>query len=74
VHRSRHADFTPGPATLIAEVQPDVYYYQLYFDRNVAPGETWYYRVLPVDFAGNEQSVSRCVSGATPRRTAPWAP
>jgi hypothetical protein len=69
VYHSTEPDFLPSSQTLAAEVKPDTLHYQTYPQRDLLPGETWYYRVRPVDFAGNEQEESLCVSGTTPRDT-----
>ncbi|MCS6275293.1 MAG: fibronectin type III domain-containing protein, partial [Opitutus sp.] len=68
VHRSSTPDFMPTAETLVAEVPPAREFYVTYRDENVAPGETWFYRVLPVDFAAHEQRTSLCVSGTLPHR------
>lgn len=66
VYRSSKAEFALEEAEQVATVENDGYWYQLYADTNVKPGETWFYRILPVDYAGNIQQASICVSGKTP--------
>lgn len=69
VYHSTEPDFDPSPQTLAAEIKPDKFHYQIYPQGGIQRGETWYYRVRPVDYAGNEQNDSLCVSGTTPRDT-----
>jgi hypothetical protein len=66
VHRSGQPDFPAGNETRVKVVRPDRYEYLIYDDSNVRAGETWYYRVFPVDFAGNVQAESDCASGRVP--------
>jgi alpha-mannosidase len=66
IHRSRTPGFEANAGTLVSTMLPNRYEYSIYFDSNLQPGESWFYKVLPVDYAGNVQSVSECVSGRTP--------
>jgi hypothetical protein len=68
VYRSAEPDFTIEGMTPAAIVEHDGLWYQLYTDTDVKPGECWHYRVHPVDYAGNRQPHSLCVSGTAPER------
>lgn len=68
VYRGDTPDFRIFAGNLIAVVEPDKYWYQTYMDTGLSAGATKYYKVFPVDYAGNVQQVSACVSGSTPLR------
>jgi hypothetical protein len=67
IYRSETNDF-PQAAKPVAEVKPTAYFLQLYRDNSLQPGRTYYYKVLPEDWAGNRQQKSSIASATTPPR------
>jgi alpha-mannosidase len=68
VHRGDTNEFVASGENLIAEISPDKYWYQVYMDTGLSGGMAKYYKVLPVDYAGNVQQLSPCAFGRTPLR------
>ncbi|MDR2674042.1 MAG: glycosyl hydrolase-related protein, partial [Opitutaceae bacterium] len=66
VHRGARPGFAPAPDTRIGEVTPGGYYLEHFDDDGLAPGATYYYKVLPEDWAGNLQKDSPEASATTP--------
>jgi len=66
VYRGDSADFKTEGAAPLAIVEPEKYFLQIYADRSVAPGKTYYYKVLAEDWSSNRQADSPVASAATP--------
>lgn len=64
VYRSQTKNF-PAAAQPVAEVKPTQFFLQLYRDTGLEPGHTYYYKVLPEDWAGNRQEKSAIAISAT---------
>ncbi|OAM89890.1 hypothetical protein AW736_11260 [Termitidicoccus mucosus] len=67
VHRSAKPGFAPAPDTHIGEVTPGGYYLEHFVDDGLSPGTTYYYKILPEDWAGNLQKDSPESFATTPR-------
>jgi hypothetical protein len=66
VYRSQTKSF-PASAQPVADVKPSQYFLQLYRDAGLEPGHTYYYKVLPEDWAGNRQEKSAIATSTTPQ-------
>jgi alpha-mannosidase len=64
VYRSDSTVF-PASAAPVATFEPTRYFLQIYRDSGLAPGHTYYYKVLAEDFAGNRQQRSPVAKSAT---------
>ena len=63
LYRGETADFVANDRSLIALVNPGKYYLVRYSDQGLTSGQTYYYRVLPEDWAANRQTQSPVASG-----------
>lgn len=66
VYRSGSADFKLTALQPIAEVKPNGYALEYFKDETVAAGETYYYKVVIEDWAGNRQENSTVAVVSTP--------
>ena len=61
IYRSEHADFEPGPATLVHTIEkPEPYYRQLYVDTQVMPRTSYSYRVIAIDIDNRRSVPAAC--------------
>ena len=61
IYRSEHADFQPGPATLVHTIEkPEPYCRQLYVDTQVMPRTSYWYRVVAIDIDNRRSPPTAC--------------
>lgn len=60
LYRAESSDFIAEPSRLLAEIEPQSLWFQVYVDRDQEPAGGFFYRLCPVDFCGNEQPDSLC--------------
>ena len=68
VFRSPGPVFDPGRARLAAVLRPTGYFLEIYPDSDLKAGQTYCYRVLAEDWAGNRQTESPTACASTPGR------
>ena len=66
VYRGDEPGFSPAGREPVAVVKPGGYYLENFVDTKLAAGRTYYYQVLPEDWAGNRQTASPVAAGTTP--------
>jgi hypothetical protein len=66
VYRGDAPDFRIDGSTPIGEVRPSGRFLEIYQDRELKPGKTYYYRVLSEDWSDNRQTMSPVASATTP--------
>ncbi|MES2692266.1 MAG: glycoside hydrolase family 38 C-terminal domain-containing protein, partial [Verrucomicrobiota bacterium] len=66
VYRGTKPDFTVDGAQPVATVRPSGFYLEHHVDTKLQAGQTYYYRVLAEDWAGNRQTHSLLAFGTTP--------
>ena len=68
VYRGERPGFAVEGARPVAVVRPSGYFLETFMDTGLAPGRTYYYRVLPEDWAGHRQTRSALAQATTPGR------
>ena len=68
VYRAEKEDFDANEASRIATIDATSMFLQVYKDTGLRPDTTYYYRILPEDWAANMQTESSVVSGTTPKK------
>jgi hypothetical protein len=68
VYRGERPDFAMEGARPVAVVRPSGYFLETFMDTGLTPGRTYYYRVLPEDWAGHRQTRSALAQATTPAR------
>jgi hypothetical protein len=66
VYRGESPNFTLQGAQPVAVLRPSGFFLETFRDAGLTAAKTYYYRVLPEDWAGNRQSESTTVSATTP--------
>ena len=66
VFRGLTADFKIQGSEPVATLDPERYFLQMFVDRQLQPGTTYFYQVLAEDWAGNRQTVSPVAAATTP--------
>lgn len=69
VFRGDQPDFSAEGRTPIAVVKPGGFYLEHHVDTPLRAGQTYYYQVLPEDWAGNRQTRSAVAFGSTPKES-----
>jgi len=66
IYRGAEKDFSIAGKPPLATVESARFFLQTYSDNGLAPGRTYYYRVVPEDWAGNRQTQSPAAGATTP--------
>ncbi len=66
IYRGETADFKIESIEPVATLDPAHYFLQLFVDRGLQPGRTYFYKVLAEDWGGNRQTISPVASATTP--------
>jgi hypothetical protein len=66
LYRGTTADFRVEGQQPLATMDAAKFFLQLYVDRGLQAGTTYYYKVFAEDWAGNRQAASPVGSGKTP--------
>ncbi len=66
LYRGESADFKTEGASPIAVIEPEKYFLQMYVDRGLSAGKTYFYKVLAEDWSSNRQAESPVASATTP--------
>ncbi len=67
VFRGRTPDFGIADREPDAVVEANAYFLQVFHDTGLQPDTTYYYRIQPVDWSDNVQTVSPLISATTPK-------
>ena len=66
IYRGDTENFSLAGKSPLATVESARFFLQTYIDNGLAPGHTYYYQVLPEDWAGNRQMHSSVAGATTP--------
>lgn len=66
VYRGETPDFKPGDGQPVAVLPVSGYFLEIFRDTGLQPGQTYYYRVLPVDWSDHRQTESPVAGATTP--------
>ncbi|MSU25139.1 MAG: hypothetical protein EXS32_15135 [Opitutus sp.] len=69
VFRGDQPNFSVEGRTPVAVVKPGGFYLENHVDTALSAGQTYYYQVLPEDWAGNRQTRSAVAFGSTPKES-----
>ena len=67
VYRGETPDFKAGEGQPVAVLPVSGYFLEIFRDTSVQPGRTYYYKVLPVDWADHRQMISPVAGATTPK-------